>query len=524
MNDSLRHAPIGVIEVTPAGTISAANGTAAEILGASRETLHGASIDDGFPDSTGGTLRDAFRDGIPEERAFKEYYPGIDRWLGVDIVPGDEQVFVYVRDRSSHREQQQRIDQLEHRLDRLETIDATMATVLRQVIDASAPKEVLQTVCNRLGQTNLYEFTWVGERDVTDDTLQVVASAGDAPDMLERIRESLADNQPLPEREAVTTGETQVVQRIAEDEWIPRPVRLAGFGRGLQSCIAIPLSYRETVYGVLCLYAAREHGFEKQERASLETLGAIAGFAINAIRQEDLLFADTVTELTVKIRDSTVPFADAAKNGDCQVSLAGAVPRDDDSLLCYLRPADDSDAVTRALRDHDAVLDVRAIGGNDDTDTESLLEVTVTGDTALATFAAWGATILSAEYSGGVARISAQVSSESDLRQLVSAVDSDVAETEVVAKQEREREPETVGAFQSALDEALTDKQRRVLRTAYLSDYFASPRGSTSEEVADALDVTGPTVLYHLRRGQRKLLESFFEVNPGTTTGAESRE
>jgi hypothetical protein len=60
-------------------------------------------------------------------------------------------VFVYVRDRSSRREQRQRIDRLQHRLDRLETIDTTMATVLQQVIDASAPEEVLQTVCNRLG-------------------------------------------------------------------------------------------------------------------------------------------------------------------------------------------------------------------------------------------------------------------------------------------------------------------------------------------------------------------------------------
>jgi len=344
--------------------------------------------------------------------------------------------------------------------------------------------------------------------------------------MLERIRESLADTRPLPEPEAVTAGETQVVQRLAEDGSVPRPVRLAGFGRGLQSCIAIPLAYRETVYGVLCVYAAREHGFEDQERASLETLGAIAGFAINAIRQEELLFADTVTELTVEIRDSTVPFVDAAGSGGCQLFLTGAVPWDDDTLVCYVRPADSVGAVTRAFSEHEAVLDVRTVGegGDDDADTDSLLEVTVTGETPVATFAAWGATILTAGYRDGVARISAQVSSETDLRQLVSAVDTDVADTEVVAKRETEREPETVGAFQDTLADELADKQRRVLRTAYLSDYFASPRGSTSEEVADALDVTGPTILYHLRRGQRKLLEAFFEASQGATTVAGQRD
>jgi predicted DNA binding protein len=66
-------------------------------------------------------------------------------------------------------------------------------------------------------------------------------------------------------------------------------------------------------------------------------------------------------------------------------------------------------------------------------------------------------------------------------------------------------------AFRNDLAEALTDKQRTVLRTAHLSDYFTSPRGSTSEEVAEALDIAGPTVLYHLRNAQRKLLSAFFE-------------
>ena len=53
-----------------------------------------------------------------------------------------------------------------------------------------------------------------------------------------------------------------------------------------------------------------------------------------------------------------------------------------------------------------------------------------------------------------------------------------------------------------------------MLRTAYLADYFESPRGSTSKEVAETLDITGPTVLYHLRRAQQKLIEAFLNDDP----------
>lgn len=510
MNDQLRHAPIGVLEVTSDGTVDAANEAAAAVLDTELETLQEVPLEEAFPDSTAGTLHEAFGGDPPEAQSFEEYYPRLDRWLGVDIVPGVEQVSVYVRNRTRDHERRQRIDRLEQRLDRLQTIDSLVATVLRNVIETSAPVEVSRTVCERLGETDLYEFAWVGDRTLTDDRLRVVASAGEAPEMLERIGDSLTAASSLPEQEAASGRETQIVQNLAEDDSIPREVRLAAFGRGLQSCIAIPLAYRETVYGVLGVYASREDGFSTQERASLETLGAIAGFAINAIRQEGLLFADTVTELTVEIEDPSIPFLDAARSGNCQLTLAGAVPREDDTVVCYLHLDSGVGAVRDTLDGHERVVDVRRVG-EEDSDDEHLLEVTVAGDLPVARFAAWGATILTAEYSDDVARLSAEVSSDTDLRQLVGAVDSDTAQTEVVAKQETEREPETVGAFRSELAEKLTDKQRRVLRTAYLSDYFASPRGSTSEEVADALDITGPTVLYHLRRGQRKLLETFFE-------------
>jgi len=509
MDAHLRNAPIGIITTTSDGVVQGVNDAATDLLEVDHSVIE-SPIQESFPKSATGSLRDAFEPD-PVERSFEEYYPRIDHWLAVDVVPEEEHVHVYVRDRNTHHEHRQRVEKLERRLDRMETIDELVGTVLRQVIKASGREEVTQTICERLGTTELYEFAWLGERDLTDGQLQVVAAAGEAPEFREQIGDHLGSDGGLPEQQAVTREESTVVQTIAGDDGIPREVQRAAFGQGLQSCIAVPLVYRDTVYGVLGVYAAREEGFSDQERASLETLGVISGFAINAIRQEELLFADTVTELTLDVRDESLPLV-AAATDERSVVLTGVVPRDDDQVVCYVS-VDDSAAARKTLSDHGDVFDTRVVS-----EEEGLLEVELSGETPVARLAVQGATVSSATYDGGGVRIVAEVPSDVELRRLVGSVDSVVAAADVVAKAEKQRDPESVDAFRSELKESLTDKQLTVLRTAYLSDYFTSPRGSSSEEIAEALDVTGPTILYHLRRSQRKLLDSFFETDPETPT------
>ena len=55
--------------------------------------------------------------------------------------------------------------------------------MLGRIIDVSDPEEVWHTVCQGLGTTDLYEFVWIGDRDVTRDQLRVAASAGDAAEL-----------------------------------------------------------------------------------------------------------------------------------------------------------------------------------------------------------------------------------------------------------------------------------------------------------------------------------------------------
>ena len=103
-----------------------------------------------------------------------------------------------------------------------------------------------------------------------------------------------------------------------------------------------------------------------------------------------------------------------------------------------------------------------------------------------------------------------ELSPSEDVRRISETIKREFS-AQLAAKRERERSVTTERDVRDALGDRLTEKQSEALRTAFFADYFESPRGSTAEEVAESLDITAPTLLYHLRAGQYKLLSSFFE-------------
>lgn len=79
--------------------------------------------------------------------------------------------------------------------------------------------------------------------------------------------------------------------------WIPagrrRPDRLLGH-----------------VHAVVGVYSTDQHGFNRQGLASPETLGVVAGFALDATRRECLLEVDRVVELTLDTGGSELRLVD----------------------------------------------------------------------------------------------------------------------------------------------------------------------------------------------------------------------
>jgi hypothetical protein len=428
----------------------------------------------------------------------------------VSVVPTDDGATVYLRDRTTRRRLEQSVERLRGERDRTAVIDAVLSEVLADLVDASTRGEIAETICTGLGETDLYEFAWVGERDVGTDGLAVRASAGDTGETFAAIRDALGDGA-TPEERAVDTGRLRTSQPLAEDTAVPESVRMAGFADGVQSLLAIPLASGANVYGVFGVYASGTDAFSDRERTGFETLGEIAGFAVTAARNRTLLRSDAVTELTLDVGADSV-LAALSREIDAELTLQGIVPQDDDALLCVVavdggRLAERSDRAT----DVAGVRDVRSIS---EAESGGRLAVEVQGATPLSAVSSLGGTVRSATFDDGAGRLVVDLPQDGDVRRIADAV-TERFDADVVAKRERERSVTTARGFRDGLDDRLTDRQRTVLRAAYLSDYFESPRGSTAEEVAGSLDITGSTLLYHLRAGQRKLLDAFFDDGAG---------
>lgn len=517
MDERFEKAPVGVFEVLPDGTVVGVNEQARTLLDLDAETAEtvgpgGAhSIREVFPDSVKETVPRAIETAPDEQHHVEEYYPGLDRWLDATLVPTGETITVYLRDCSDRYRDRQTIGSLRGELDRLSNINALISDVLAELVGASTREEIAETICTRLGETDLYEFAWVGERELGGEEIVVRAAAGDTGRTLDAI-EACLDETTTPEGRAVETGDSHLLTRLGEDESVPEPVRRAAFADGIQSLLAMPLTYGASVYGVVAVYAADQNAFSERERANFETVGEMAGFAINATRHRNLLLSDTVVELTLELSDRTDPLVAVTADYDCELTLEGLVPQREGHLLCYLSLTQEPEPVADSLDRAETVAFARVVG---DFDGAGSLEIALEEETPLGTLAAQGVTIESGAFEAGRGRLVAELSPDEDVRRIADALAREF-DVQVLAKRERERDVTTRREFRDELREELTARQENALRAAFFADYFESPRESTAEEVAGALDITGPTLLYHLRAGQRKLLAEFFETTAQT--------
>ena len=85
----------------------------------------------------------------------------------------------------------------------------------------------------------------------------------------------------------------------------------------------------------------------------------------------------------------------------------------------------------------------------------------------------------------------------------------------LLGRHERRRSITTRDRLRSQVVDRLTDRQLKVVRTAYHSGFSETPRRNTGEDVAETLGVS-PSAFYQLNRTvQRKLFAALFEGGSG---------
>jgi len=381
----------------------------------------------------------------------------------------------------------------------LERINGLIENTVEVLVGATTREELEAGVVSELAAAEPHTFAWIGRPDVTSDQLAPTEWDGETSVPVDRTFD-LDESNPVGA--AFASGTPQVLSRGEEGA-----TALGCTTDGPETAIVVPLSYKETTYGVVAVFADRSGTFDEREQVVLSALGRAVANAINAIERGRILDADQVIEMEFAIDDDLL-FDRLADECECRVEVADFDYRTDGRLRLYLT-ADDADGETLATlaRDADEVTDVNLIV---DTEDGCLLEMTVDGS-IIERVSEFGAVVREVIAHEGITRLTAELPLEAEARELFELVADQHPATDLVGYHEHERPVQTRREFRAALADRFTDRQETALRTAYLGGFFDWPREIDGNDLADAMDVSRPTYHQHLRAAQQKVFEELFE-------------
>jgi CheY-like chemotaxis protein len=152
--------------------------------------------------------------------------------------------------------------------------------VSQSLLEATTRDDIEESVCERLADSELYLFAWIGKVDGGKVVPRV--SIGTEAEYLDaEFRDGRAGDESRSSSRAVELGEIQIIRNVdySSEQW-----REQALERDRSSRAAIPLRYEDSVYGVLNVYADHPHAFDKIEQRILSKFGNSITYAINPIR------------------------------------------------------------------------------------------------------------------------------------------------------------------------------------------------------------------------------------------------
>jgi len=410
-------------------------------------------------------------------------------------------------DISERRQHEKDLERQRDELDTLNRINELLLAVARDLFESPMHEDIEETVCTRLANSDLYQCAWIGTPEVGGTRLVPDVYAGIDNDSVGSMTITTGEDadERGPGSRAFRTGTVQVSQAVDSDPLF-EPWREATLEPQVRSVAAVPLTFDGSTYGLLAVYASRPFAFSQREQRGFEILGEAIGYAINANRTRQRLFAERVVELEVRLADSSEFFVGTATRLGCQLSLESYVSTSTGSWLLYFSTNDSAvDRLVDAAQTESAVDAVRTIDYGDE------LVLAITAEWGLLdTIAALGGTVSAGSIADGRGDFVVQVPQSSDVREFVDELQSTYSETEILAKRDNERpvDPSDRVPGDGLVD--LTDRQRQALEAAYRSGYFEWPRENAADDVAELLEISRPTFQAHLRKAENELLSAFF--------------
>ena len=399
--------------------------------------------------------------------------------------------------------QQKQLEEQNEQLAALKRINSVIRDVGRITVTASTQSEIERTICEKLTRIEPYCFAWFGEYE-HNKGLQARQWSGTNGEFLDHLRESAESpsEQVLPANRALSTEEIQVTNDIFSDESFA-PWRKAALNRGFQSAISLPLSYRQTKYGVLEIYASQPNAFGSEEQSAFAELGDIIANAFNTIERKLALLSDIQTELELRMSGQDDVFSRTARETNGEIELDTVVSRDDGTWLIYLNAVkEDPSVILPVVRGFSVVESAQLINDRGGT---ALFGIVLREFELGELLAAHGVKIKNIRASSDETSLIVSIPEKADVRTIVNTCQNRYPDVELV----RRNSSVDSEALENKMEEveSLTEKQHEALEVALKQGFFAWPRDRTGEEIAELLDVTPPTFHRHVRMGLEAVLQ-----------------
>lgn len=408
------------------------------------------------------------------------------------------------------RDRERELRASNEQLKRLARINDLIRQFHRVFVESSTRQEIDEKVCSRLMESDHIVFAWIGDIAPDSDTVTPRAWTGAHQDYLDLAFAADAGFPDEPAHRTAETGEMTVVESVADDirreSW-----RQEGLTRGFQSVISVPLQYDEFSYGSLNVYASDKGYFDESVSEVFGELGRGIANAINAVETKQGLLFDRVVQVEVRFDDTEDVLHQIAADVEGTLEFEGLIPQSDSSLVYFTADRDAAQSVEDAVADTLAFRHLRLIDGEGD---RCLFEGAVDDSLVASLIADTGAHPRSLATDGTEMVAVIDLPHPIDVRGFMERLRTDTPHAELIARRELERSVETRQGFRAELERRLTDRQYEVLRTAYLAGFFDTPRGSTGEEIGQALHISQPTVNAHLRAAQRQIFSLLLEDEP----------
>jgi predicted DNA binding protein len=359
------------------------------------------------------------------------------------------------------------------------------------LVDDEDQASPLVTVPERLVRSDRWTEAWVVRGSVDSGRPEVVGAAG-------------IDREVLVDR-GVTRND-ECLDAVAGGDAVVTTDESTTDGR---PGLAVPVSYRDVTHGALCVVGRDGAPVSAAERRELVALGRCLGRAVTADRWRALLHSDAVTEVEFHTAADEAFLARASAVLDCQIEMDATVSVTDDASRLYLsvsgaKPQDLADVVDAA----DGISDLRVVETRAD---GCSVSIRVGSGSAVRTLTDHGATVRDATAANGRVSVVAHLPEGADVRPVADGLRAAFDDARLASKESVARSSRSESSFREGVADRFTDRQWAALSAAYHGGYFDWPRGSTAEEVADAMDVSSPTFHNHLRKAQRALLDGLFE-------------